>query len=150
MLNVEKGDKVILKGFTGVKLGVFEVAKATDKTVTIMKKDGSKMIFSKKTGKQTNVEEGKERYANSIMEDDGSYTAPERGRKKKTHTKKASKKTKIEEPEEIVEEIEEDVEEEEEPKKAKKKTSSKKAKKVVEETEDDFEDDDEFDDEFED
>lgn len=147
MLNVEKGDKVILKGFTGIKLGVFEVAKATDKTVTVMKKDGSKMIFSKKTGKQTNVEEGKERYANSIMEDDGSYTAPERG-KKKTSTKKASKKAKVEEPEEVVEEIEEYVEEEE-PKKAKKKTSSKKTKKVEEEIED-FEDDDEFEDEFED
>lgn len=146
MLNVEKGDKVILKGFTGVKLGVFEVAKATDKTVTVMKKDGSKMIFSKKTGKQTNVEEGKERYANSIMEDDGSYTAPERG-KKKTSTKKISKRAKVEEPEELVEEDEEVFDDE--PKKPKKKTSFKKTKKVEEEIED-FEDDDEFEDEFED
>lgn len=93
MLNVSKGDTVILKGFTGIKLGVFEVEKATGKTVTIMKKDGSKMIFSKKTGKQTNVEEGKERYANSIMEDDGSYVPPTRDKKKASKKSKKSKKT---------------------------------------------------------
>ena len=110
MLKVSKGDKVILKGFTGIKLGVFEVEKATDKTATIIKKDGTKMIFSLKTGKQTNVEEGKERYANSIMEDDGSYVAPTRKAKKdEALKKKAAKKAKkaVEEEDEI-EEIEED------------------------------------------
>ena len=125
MLNVEKGDKVILKGFTGIKLGVFEVAKTTDKTVTVMKKNGEKMIFSKKTGKQTNVEEGKEKYANSIMEDDGSFVPPQR--------KKSAKKSKAKD-------------EEEKPKK------SKKSKKVVEpepEPMEDEEEDEDFEDEFE-
>ena len=96
MLNVNKGDKVILKGFTGIKLGVFTVAKATEKNITVEKKDGSLMIFSKKDGKQTNVEEGKERYANSVMEDDGSYVQPHRGKKTKKEDQKPAKKTKKE------------------------------------------------------
>ena len=93
--NVKKGDSVIVKGFTGIKLGVFTVAKATEKNITVEKKDGSLMIFSKKDGKQTNVEEGKERYANSVMEDDGSYVQPHRGKKtKKDEDKKPAKKSK--------------------------------------------------------
>ena len=139
MLNVKKGDTVILKGFTGIKLGLFVVEKATDKTATILKKDGTKMIFSLKTGKQTNVEEGKEKYANSIMEDDGSYVEPDRTKKRATKktAKKASKKA--------VEADEED-EVEEAPKKSKK--SAKKAKKVVEEVEEieEVEDDEDFED----
>ena len=83
--NIKKGDTVIVKGFTGIKLGVFEVAKATEKSVTVEKKDG----------RQTNVEEGKEKYANSIMEDDGSYVKPNSGGRKK----KAAKPAKVETPE---------------------------------------------------
>ena len=96
MLNVNKGDKVILKGFTGIKLGVFEVEKVTEKSVVVLKTNGEKMVFSKKTGVQTNVEEGKEKYANSIMEDDGSYVRPQRKKKAK----------KVEEPEPV--EVEDD------------------------------------------
>ena len=121
MLNVEKGDKVILKGFTGIKLGVFEVEKVTEKSVVVLKKNGEKMVFSKKTGVQTNVEEGKEKYANSIMEDDGSYVRPQR-------KKKAKKAKKVEEP---IDEVEVEAEEEEE-KPAKKTKRVKKAKKVEE------------------
>lgn len=134
MLDVKKGDKVILKGFTGIKLGVFDVEKVTDKTVVVLKKDGTKMVFSKKTGKQTNVDEGKEKYANSIMEDDGSYVAPQR---KKKSTKKAKKAKKVEE----VEVVEEDEEVE-----APKKKPAKKAKKAAEpvEEEDEFDDFDDF------
>lgn len=150
MLNLEKGDKVILKGFTGIKLGVFEVARVTDKTVTVLKKDGSKMIFSKKTGKQINVEEGKERFANSIMEDDGSYVAPKRGRKKKASSKKVSKKPIVEEVDEALEEDFEEIDEDfEKPEPVRKKTSSKKPKKKTEEDFDEFEDFEDFD-EFED
>jgi len=115
--NVKKGDTVIMKGFTGIKLGVFEVEKASDKSVTIVKKDGSKLIFDKKTGKQQNVEEGKEKYANSIMEDDGSYVAPTRkGGKKKSKAAEDEKpakksKKKVEEPVEEPEEDEDDFEE---------------------------------------
>lgn len=114
--DVKKGDSVILKGFTGIKLGVFEVVKASEKTLTVEKKDGTLMTFSRKSGKQTNVEEGKEKYANSIMEDDGSYVPPQRKKKaendeepkaKKKAAKKAKKK---EEPEEELEDDDEEFE----------------------------------------
>lgn len=118
--NIKKGDTVIMCGFTGIKLGIFEVAKASEKSITVMKKDGTPLVFSRKTGKQTNTEEGKERYANSIIEDDGSYVAPQRGTKKKTE------------------------------KKATKKKASKKAEEVIEEDEEELEDDFEDDDDFED
>lgn len=104
--NIKKGDTVIVKGFTGIKLGVFEVAKATEKNVTIEKKDGSLMIFSKKDGKQTNVAEGKEKYANSIMEDDGSYVKPNPGKRKKKDEKPA--KQEKPEPEDDEDEFEDD------------------------------------------
>lgn len=107
--SIKKGDSVIVKGFTGIKLGVFTVAKATEKNITVEKKDGSLMIFSKKDGKQTNVEEGKERYANSVMEDDGSYVQPHRGKKtKKTDKKPAKKSKKQAEPDDVEEEEFED------------------------------------------
>ena len=97
MIDVNKGDSVIVKGFTGIKLGVFEVAEATKKTLTVLKKNGDEMVFDKKTGKQINVEEGKEKYANSVMEDDGSYGAPNHGTKpskKEEKSKKAEKPVK--------------------------------------------------------
>lgn len=143
MLELKKGEKVILKGFTGIKLGVFEVTAVTKKTITICKKNGDEMIFDKKTGKQINVEEGKERYANSIMEDDGSYVAPstKSASKKKAAKKPANKKAAVEEPEE-------DEEEAPAPKKSTKKPAkaAKKSKKTVEveDEEDEEEDEDEF------
>lgn len=143
-MDIKKGDKVILKGFTGIKLGVFEVVSATKKTVTITKKTGDEMVFDKATGKQINVEEGKEKYANSIMEDDGSYVAPAtRGASKKKEAKKPAKKAKVEEPEDDEEEDEAPA-----PKKSSKKSAktSKKSKKPVEveDDEDEEEDEDEF------
>lgn len=74
--DVKKGDSVILCGFTGMKLGVFEVIAAGEKNIRIKKKSGEMMIFSRKTGKQLNIEEGKERFANKIIVDDGSYIPP--------------------------------------------------------------------------
>ena len=121
---MKKGDSVILCGFTGMKLGVYEVTAATKSAITIEKADGTELVFSRKTGKQTNVAEGKERYANSIIEDDGSYENPlEKARKSKKaaeesekpakkSTKKASKKKVVEEPDE--DEFEDDEYEEDE------------------------------------
>ena len=143
MIELKKGDKVILKGFTGIKLGVFEIAAATKKTVTIIKKNGDEMIFDRKTGRQVNVEEGKEKYANSIIEDDGSFVAPAtRGASRKKAAKKAAKAEEVEEADEDEEDDEDD--EDEEP--AKKAAPAKKpAKKVVEEDEDDDDDFEEVD-----
>lgn len=150
MIELKKGDKVILKGFTGIKLGVFEIAAATKKTVTIIKKNGDEMIFDRKTGRQVNVEEGKEKYANSIIEDDGSFVAPAtRGASRKKAAKKVVKAEEAEEADEDEEDEEDD--EDEEPvkpvkKPAKKAAPAKKpAKKVVEEDEDDDDDFEEVD-----
>lgn len=151
MINSKKGDKVILKGFTGIKLGVFEVAAATKKTVTVMKRNGDEMIFDRKTGKQTNVEEGKEKYANSIIEDDGSYVAPatKGAAKKKAAAKKPAP---VEDDEDEDEEDDEDEEEAPAPKKSGKKAAAKtpakkpgkKAAPVVDEDDEDEDDEDEF------
>lgn len=137
MLEVKKGDKVILKGFTGVKLGLFEVDSATKKTVTVIKRNGDEMVFDRKTGRQINVEEGKERYANFLMEDDGSYVAPAtRGAsKRKKADKEATKGKKAE-----VEDEEEDEGEEETPKP---KKAAKKSKPAPEPEEDDDDEDEE-------
>lgn len=140
MINAKKGDSVILKGFTGIKLGVFEVASVTKKTLTIIKRNGDEMIFDRKTGKQVNVEEGKEKYANSVMDDDGSYVAPAtRGAAKKKAAKKSVKPAPVEDDEEDDEDDEED-----EPKPVKK--TGKKAAPVVEDDEEDDEDEDDDDD----
>ena len=137
MITAKKGDKVIVKGFTGMKLGVFEVASANKATITIMKNNGDELIFDRKTGKQTNVEEGKEKYANVVIDDDGSFVPPNRA--KKTAPAKA-KSNKVEEPEDEDEEDEEDEDEEPvKPKKAAKKPAKKPVKKakVVEDDDDD-------------
>lgn len=141
MLDLKKGDQVILKGFTGVKLGVFPVDSVTKKTVTVLKRNGDEMIFDRKTGKQVNVVEGKERYANSIIEDDGSYVAPSTKGAAKKAAKANTKKAKPE-----PEDDEEDDEEEETPKKSK-KVAKKSAKKAVPVEEDEDEDEEDEDDE---
>lgn len=144
MIEVKKGDTVIVKGFTGIKLGVFKVDSATKKTLTVLKRNGDEMIFDRKTGKQINVEEGKEKYANSVMEDDGSFVAPTRGKKKQEAPKKATKKAKAEpEPEEEIDDDEDDDEEPVKPVKPVKKSAAKKApvKKTVEEDDEDEDDD---------
>lgn len=143
MLEMKKGEKVILKGFTGIKLGVFPVESTTKKTITVLKKNGDEMVFDRKTGKQINVYEGKEKYANSIIPDDGSFVAPSTAGAKRKSTKKATKvQTKVED--EADEENEEC--EDEAPAKKSKKTPKKSPKKAapVEDDEDDDEDDDEF------
>ena len=147
MIELKKGDKVILKGFTGIKLGVFAIDSTTKKTVTVLKRNGDEMIFDRKTGKQVNVDEGKERYANSIIEDDGSFVAPStKSVAKKSAAKKAPAKAKPVEDEDEDEDIEE--EEPKPAKKAKKAAPAKKSKKKPqpepeEDDEDEFEEDDE-------
>ena len=134
LAKIKKGDTVIMVGFTGMKLGRFEVAKATEKSLTIEKTNGDLAIFSRKTGKQTNVEEGKEKYANKLIEDDGTYTNPLEGRMKKAKKSKKSKEA---------EEVEE--------KPAKKSKKSKKTPAKLEpvevvEDDEDFDDDEDFED----
>ena len=143
IMTAKKGDSVILCGFTGIKLGVFTISAATKKTITLTKANGDELIFDRKTGKQINVEEGKEKYANKVIEDDGSYVAPTRSGAKK------AKKTPAKKQPQPVEEDDEDEEEDEEEtpkpaKKAKKTPAKKPAKKAPVVEDDDDDDDDEF------
>lgn len=150
MTELKKGDSVILKGFTGIKLGVFPITAASKKTLTITKANGDELVFDRKSGKQINVAEGKERYANSIMEDDGSYVKPNTSKKKKPAKKaKPAAKPAVEEDEE--EDVESEEEEAEEaPKKSSKKSTKKSSKKPVEvEPEEEDEEDEEDDEEYE-
>lgn len=141
MLNAKKGDKIIVKVFTGMKAGVFTVDSADKKTVTVQAKNGKELIFDRKTGRQINTPEGREKYANTAIDDDGSYVAPStRGAARKKATKKAAKAkpAPVEDDED-----EEEEDEDEEPVKPVKKPAKKAApakkpsKKVVEEDDDD-------------
>jgi hypothetical protein len=98
VLALQKGDKAILLGFTGIRLAEVEIAKANQKTLTVIKSDGSEMVFDRKTGVQINVAEGKEKYANKLVHPSD---APAVKKKKKAEKKKKAKKV-------VVEEIEDD------------------------------------------
>ena len=138
---IKKGSKVILKAFTGMKLGVKEVTEVDKNTITIATDDGRELVFDKKTLKQIDPEPKAPRFANSIMEDDGSYVAHQRKKKAKPAPKKAAKKAKPEPEEEDEEEVEEET-----PKKAKKAPAKKAAPKKKPEPVEEDEDDDDFDD----
>ena len=150
MLNVKKGDTVILHMFTGIPVGVKQVVKADKKTFTIVTGKGD-TVFDKKTGYQLEPECKSDKYRNYCTEDDGSFedyrkgkaTKPEKKTAKKTNTKKAN--------------AEEEDEEDEEERPAKKKSSKKPAKKAapkkskkVDDDLDDYEDAEEEDEDDED
>lgn len=137
----KKGDKVVLLGFTGIRLAEVEIAKADKKSLTVIKADGKEMVFDRKTGIQTNTAEGKEKYANKIVD-------PEDAPAPKPKKAKAPKKVKPAKEVEEVEEVEEEEEEEKPKKKAAKKAPAKKAKKKVEEEPEEIEED-EDDEEYE-
>ena len=154
LTNLKKGDKVILHMFTGIAVNCTPIIAMDGKTITIEKKDGTKVKFSKKTGKQVEPPCKSDRFANYITEDDGSYQpaekAPSKKKVKKADDKKPSKKVKAKpEPEE--DEDEDEVEEAPKPAKKTKKTTSKapakKSKKKPEPEEDEDFDEDEYEEE---
>lgn len=110
---LKKGDTVILHMFTGVPVGVKEIVSADKETLTLETRAGLAK-FSRKTGKQIEPKAKKERFANYVTIDDGSFVPANKatGKKKakkaedKKATKKASKKAKAEEPEEEFDEDE--------------------------------------------
>lgn len=132
---IKKGNKVIMCGFTGMKLGVYAVTAADAKTITIEKADGTEVEFSRKTGKQLNPNNPK--YANFIIEDDGSYVNP---RDAKNLTGKPKKKAASEKKGDV-----EDEEEEEAPKSKTKSKAKSKTKPAVEDVEDVEDEEDEED-----
>lgn len=149
MLNVKKGDTVILHMFTGIPVGVKQVIKADKNTFTLATRKGN-TVFDKKTGYQIEPECKSDRYRNYCTEDDGSFEDYRKGKAtkpaKKTAKKTSTKKAKVEEEDD--EEPEEERPAKKSPKKSVKKAASKKSKK----SEDDFDDyeDAEEEDEYED
>lgn len=139
----KKGDTVILCAFTGMKIGVKEVV-AADKTTVTIGTDKGELVFDRKTAKQIEPKPKAPRFANSIIPNDGSYTAPVRKKKAKP-AKKATKKA---EPEET--EDEDETEEAPAPKKATKKAPAKKTKKPEPAPEPEEEDEDDEEEEWDD
>jgi len=119
--DVKKGDKVIMRLFTGAFSGVKEVEKVDKTGIYITTRKGLSK-FSVKTGKMVEPAPKSEKYANTIEEYDEEVAAAEMAKKSsKKKPEPAPKKKKDEE----IEEIEDDAEEEA-PKKP-----AKKVKKVV-------------------
>ena len=151
--NIKKGDKVIMRLFTGAFSGVKEVEKA-DKDFIYFTTGKGMSKFSRKTGKMVDPAPKSEAYANYIEEYDPDVEAEEVAKKEEARMKrsenakkekaaaKTEKNKKKSKPEPEVDE-DEDEEEEEAPatkKKAAKKAVKKAAKKSVEEDDDeDFE-----------
>ena len=71
-----QGDSVILQSFTGMPLCRTEIMLADKNLVAILKKDGTQVFFSQKTGKQVTPRPSRMGYASSIVKDDGSFTEP--------------------------------------------------------------------------
>lgn len=170
--DIKKGDKVIMRLFTGAYCGAKEVEKADANYVYFTTGKGMSK-FSKKTGKMVEPAPKNEKFANYIEEyDEKTVKAEDKKRANNLKTKAAAKPAKAEKPEktskkkaaeieediedEDIEDVEEDIEdeeEEEEPeveeapvvkKKAKAaKPAPKKSKKVV--VDDDDEDFEELD-----
>ena len=141
---MKKGDKVILCMFTGCKTAVKEVVKADKKTITIVANNGKELIFDAKTLKQIEPAPKAEKWANYIMEDDGSFVP--KAKKKAEKKEKVSGVTKAEPEEEKAEE--EKAEEAPKKKKAEKKPKTEKKSKKAEEEEAEWNDDDFDEDEF--
>lgn len=144
--NVKKGDKVIMRLFTGAFSGVKVVEKADANFIYFTTGKGMSK-FSRKTGKMVEPAPKNETYANFIEEYDADVEAEEVAKKeasrqaaaeRKAAEKKAAKKKKKSEPKpEEIDDADVEAEEEEEPKPKKKvAVKKKKAAKPVEDDED--------------
>lgn len=120
--SIKKGDKVMLRMFTGAFVEAKVVEMADAKKIGFTNKNGVKMIFDKETGKQITPEPKKPQFANYLEEYDADVEAEELAKKKNKPAKKKEEKPTSEKPE-----------------KPAKKSSKKKAKPVEEEPEDDDE-----------
>lgn len=130
--SIKKGDKVMLRMFTGAFVEAKEVEMADAKKIGFTNKKGVKMVFDRKTGKQISPEPKSEKFANFIEVYDAKVEAEELDKKKKAAEKSSQKRT-------------ENAKAAKEAAKASKKASKKAAKPVedddeYEEVEDDADD----------
>ena len=117
--NIKKGDKVILRLFTGAFVEANTVEMADAKKIGFTNKKGIKMVFDKATGKQIAPEPKSERFASYLDDWDEKTEQEELAKKNKPKEKKADKKA-------------------EKPSKAK-KSKTKATKSVEADDDDDFE-----------
>jgi hypothetical protein len=66
MLNLKVGDKVVMLGFSGLRIGEYEITLATDTYYQIVTDKKAILTFNRE-GKQINVEANKKRYPNRIV-----------------------------------------------------------------------------------
>ena len=136
-----KGEIVVLLGFTGIRLADMKIKVATKTELHIEKKDGSLLIFDRKTGIQKNVAEGKEKYANKIVDPEDA-PAPKKKAELPTGKQNVKKAAKKPAPVEVDEDDEDEDEEEVPAPKAKAKKKAAPAP-VVDEDEDDEDEEEE-------
>ena len=79
---MKQGDKVILHMFTGVSIALKTIVSETSKTFVIKDNAGKDLVFDKVTLKQIKPMPKKERFANFITEDDGSFVPKPKKEKK--------------------------------------------------------------------
>ena len=150
--NIKKGDKVIMRLFTGAFSGV-KVVEKDDKDFIYFTTGKGMSKFSRKTGKMVDPAPKTEAYANYIEEYDEDVEAEETAKKEEARKKRATKpkkenaaaktakkSNKKAEPEE--EDIDEDIDEEEEEAPAPKKRAVAKKKVAKKQAEEDDEDED--------
>ena len=92
--SIKKGDKVIMRLFTGAFSGVKEVEKA-DKEYIYFTTGKGMSKFSRKTGKMVEPAPKNEVYANYIEEYDEDVAVEEAAKKEKARTERAKKLQRI-------------------------------------------------------
>lgn len=88
---IKKGDKIILRMFTGAFVGAKTVAMADDTKIGIISSGGVKMIFSKATGKQLKPQPKNEKFANYVEAYDADVEATELAKKANVGRKRKEK-----------------------------------------------------------
>lgn len=86
--SIKKGDKVLLRMFTGAFVDAKVVEMADAKRIGITNNSGVKMVFNRETGKQMTPEPKQPKFANFIEPYDADVEAAERAKK---HAPKAAK-----------------------------------------------------------
>jgi len=95
--SIKKGDKVILRMFTGAFVDAKVVEMADAKRIGVTNNSGVKMVFSRETGKQITPEPKQPKFANFIDPYDADVEAAERAKKhapRKTSKPKKQKSVK--------------------------------------------------------
>lgn len=106
--SIKKGDKVMLRMFTGAFVEAKEVEMADKSRIGFTNKKGVKMVFDKTTGKQVQPEPKSEKFANYIEEYDAEIEAAEIAKKANKKPKATKKAKAVEKPQEEDFEDEED------------------------------------------